>query len=152
MAHRQGLLSVKVWTFLAAGLVLAALMAGRVLILNQMTNMRANIAVLEDRKGFLETRSAILQKTLNHETSAAVICRRARNELKLFSPLEPGLVLVKLPDESGRSSWTWPAWLEGLAGGDQAQAGDFPRLETPGKMVHLSPVTMRTPNASGAVH
>ena len=75
MAHRKGLLSGQVAVLLVAVLLLAVLLAGRVLVLNQMTVMRANIAVLQDRKGFLQTESASLLARWNRETSCGATLR-----------------------------------------------------------------------------
>lgn len=139
MAHRKGLFTAQVGAVLVVSLLLAVLMTGRVVILNQMTAMRTRIAVLEDQKCFLETRSASLQAHWNKQTSAQVICDRAEKELDLINPQEPGLVLVKLPADPGKSRWGWPQWLEGFGGGDPAQAGENLSVRPDGKMVHLTP-------------
>jgi cell division protein FtsB len=139
MAHRKGLVTARVGAALAVGLLLGVLTAGRVLVLNQMAAMRAEIAVLQDEKGFLETKSATLQESWNHETSSAVICDRAARELGLVRPAEPGPVLVKLPVDRDKPRWTWPSWLEGIAGGDQVQAQDLAAGPSGGQMVHLRP-------------
>jgi cell division protein FtsB len=137
---------MRVGLVLAAGLVLALLLTGRVLLLNQITVMRAEIAQLNDRKGFLETRAASLQQRYNQQTSAAVVIGRAERELKLVQPAEPGLVLVRLPRDSGKSRWALPAWLGNLAGGDPAQATPPAAGLTTGAMVHLNPEN-RSPQA-----
>jgi len=139
MAHRKGLFTAQVGAVLAVSLLLAVLLTGRVVILNQMTAMRTRIAVLEDQRCFLETRSASLQAQWNRQTSAQVICERAEKELGLINPEEPGLVLVKLPADQGKSRWGWPQWLEGLGGGDPAQAGVNQSVRQDGGMVHLIP-------------
>lgn len=139
MAHRKGLFTAQVGAVLVVSLLLAVLMTGRVVILNQMTAMRTRIAVLEDQKCFLETRSASLQAQWNTQTSARVICDRAEKELGLMNPVDPGLVLVRLPADQGKSRWGWPQWLEGLGGGDPAQAGQNQSIRPDGTMVHLTP-------------
>lgn len=139
MAHRKGLVSGRVASLLAVVLVLAVLLAGRVLILNQMTVLRANIAVLEDRKGFLETRSASLLEKWNRETSAQVVCRRAASELGLVRDAQPGLVLVRHEASTTGNSWHLPAWLQNLAGGDPVQAAGTAPIRVTGTMVSLEP-------------
>lgn len=139
MAHRKGLITARVGAVLLAGLLLAVLLAGRMVLLNQMTVMRTNIAVMEDRKDFLETKSADLLARWNQETSAQVICARAEKELGLRSPEQPGLVLVKLPADPGKSRWGWPRWLESIGGGDPAQAGELGTGRADGQMVYLVP-------------
>lgn len=141
MAHRKGLLTAQVARWLAFTVFLAALMAGRVVLLNQMTSMRADIATLQDRKGFLETKSASLQERWNRATSAAVVAARAESELGLINPDLPSLALVKLqPEAKGRTRWTWPSWLDGIAGPDVAEAAEVVVPRQDGRMVHLSPV------------
>lgn len=152
MAHRKGLVTARVGWFLAGGLLLAFLMAGRVVVLNQMASMRVSIAVLGDQKDFLETESANLLEKWNHETSPKVVCARAEAELGLISPDQPDLVLVKLPGDQDKSRWGWPHWLEGLGGGDPVQASESHLSRPDGGMVHLSPVAMLASNSQEVAH
>ena len=141
MAHRKGLLSDRLGASLVLILVLGILLAGRVLVLNQMTTMRSNIAVLADRQGFLETKSASLQARWNEATSAEVIVSRAGKELGLIRSQDPDLVLVRYPVSGDKQGWSWPDWIENLAGGDPASAGTQMSMAFDGKMVSLVPVT-----------
>ena len=122
MAHRKGLCSRRVTAMLMVFLLIALLLGGRVLVLNQMTVMRTNISVLEDRQGFLETRAASLLEQWNRATSALVIRDRAEKELGLIMSPEPGLVLVRTPDARDRHGWSLPDWLGNLAAGSEVQA------------------------------
>lgn len=139
MAQRKRFLSAQVGLALGVGVMLAVLMTGRLLLLNQVTTMRASIAVLQDRKGFLETRSASLQERWNQATSLAVVRARAEKELGLMRPDDPGLVLVKLPQEQPKGRSRWPGWLGSWTAGDQAQAGELAPITVEGAMVHLAP-------------
>jgi hypothetical protein len=104
--------------------------------------MRADIATLQDRKGFLETKSASLQERWSRATSAAVVAARAEQELGLINPDLPSLALVKWqPEVKGRSRWIWPSWLEGITGPDAAEAAEVSAPRQDGRMVHLSPVS-----------
>lgn len=141
MAHRKGFLSARLGASFVLLLVLGILLAGRVLVLNQMTTMRSNIAVLADRQGFLETKSASLQARWNEATSAEVIVRRAGKELGLIRSQDPDLVLVRYPASGDKPGWSWPDWIENLAGGDPALAGGQMSMAVDGKMVSLVPVT-----------
>lgn len=149
MAQRKRFLSARVGLVLGVGVLLGALLTGRLLLLNQVTAMRAGIAQLQDRKGFLETRSASLQEGWNHATSLAVVRARAEKELGLERPDEPGLVLVKMPAEEVRGRSRWTGWLGGWGGGDQAQAGEPAAIAVPGAMVHLTPRAAASAVGSG---
>jgi hypothetical protein len=137
MAHRKGLCSRRVTAMLMVFLLIALLLGGRVLVLNQMTVMRTNISVLEDRQGFLETRAASLLAQWNRATSAAVIRARAEKELGLVLSAEPGLVLVRTPDARDRNGWSLPAWLGNLAAGQEVQAAAPPTIVS--DMISLQP-------------
>ena len=138
MAHRRGVGSRRVFAGTMLLLVFAVLLAGSVYVSNQVTGLRAEIARLEDRREFLEADSARLLTVWNKATAPAAITARARQELGLIMPAEPGLVLVQLPVSEQRVS-PWRRLLDKVGGGDVAQAGEMNASWVMGSMVSLTP-------------
>jgi cell division protein FtsB len=132
MAHRKSLISMRMGTLITLGVIFSLLMAGRVVLLNQVTNMRVQNAHLQDRQTFLETRRAALQAQLNQVTRPEVICARASRELGLIQPEVPDPVLVRLPRDRPERRWRLPGWLPALAGGEDAHAQGMIRLQPGG--------------------
>ncbi len=139
MAHRKGLMTVRMGTIIFLAILFAALMAGRVVLLNQVTNMRVRNAQLSEQKSFLETRHAALQARWNHVTRPEVVCARAHDELGLIQPRTPDPVLVRVHEPQRRSRWNLPGWLPALAGGETAHAQDLPPAGAGEGMIRLYP-------------
>jgi hypothetical protein len=140
MAHRRSLLGGKV-TFMTLGaLSVALLMAGSIYISNQTTALRTEIATLESRQEFLEAGSGHLQTRWNAATSTEVVIRRAKKELGLVVPQDPGLVLVYEKGAGKRSgSGLWQKFLSRFGGASAAQAGEDQFGLVVGSMVSLTP-------------
>ena len=138
MAHRRGVGSRRVFAGVILLVVFAVLLAGSVYVANQVTGLRAEIAGLEDRREFLEADSAHLLTVWNKATAPAAITARARQELGLVMPAEPGLVLVQLPVSEQRVS-PWRRLLDNVGGGEVAQAGELNASWVMGSMVSLTP-------------
>ena len=140
MAHRRRLLGSQV-TFTALGaLCLGLLMAGSIYISNQTTALRTDIASLEARQEFLEAGSGHLLARWNAATSTKVIIRRAKKELGLVVPEDPGLVLVyEEGSQKSPGSGLWQKFLSRFGGGNDAHAGDDQVGLVVGSMVSLTP-------------
>lgn len=143
MAHRRGVGSRRVFVGAMLLLVFAVLLAGSVYVSNRVIGLRAQIARLEDRREFLEADAARLLTIWNKATAPTVITARARRELGLVRPTEPGLVLVQLPVSEQRVS-PWRRLLDNVGGGDVAQAGEMNASWVMGSMVSLTPWHTRT--------
>lgn len=137
MAHRRAVGGQKLAVGSVGLLLLAFLLAGSVYISNRVTGLRAEIAQLESQTEFLEAGSARLQSDWNKATAPAVIKDRAWQELGLFSPRNPDLVLVAQPVAGDKVS-VWRRWLDNVGGADAAQAATVPG-PSQGNMVSLSP-------------
>ncbi len=150
MAHRRGLVRGKVTLGIIGTLGLGLLLAGSVFISNQTTGLRTEIAALESRREFLEAGSGLLLTRWNAASSAKVITRRARVEIGLEVPENPGLVLVcrnEVCEDEGTGGWR--RFLSRFGGGDVAQAaGDHVSLVV-GSMVSLTPRNAQAAEASG---
>jgi len=140
MAHRRGLGSRKVLISALLVLVFAVLLGGSVYVSNRVTEFRSEIARLESRREFLESGSARLLTVWNKATSPQVITTRARRELGLVVPTDPGLVLVQVPDGGPRTS-RWQRLLDSMGGGDPAQASELNPAWVMGSMVSLTPLS-----------
>jgi hypothetical protein len=140
MAHRRRLPRGKVTCTILGVLGVGMLLAGSIFISNQTTLMRAEIAGLDSRRECLEAGSGTLMTQWNAATSAQVIVRRARAELGLIVPEEPGLVLVcQVGEPASSGSGLWKKFLSRFGGADAAQAaGDQMNLVV-GSMVSLTP-------------
>lgn len=146
MAHRRRLLKGKVICSILGAFTVTTLLAGSIFISNEATLLRTEIAGLESRKDCLEAGSGQRLIKWNAATSAQVIVRRAKAELGLVVPEEPGLVLVCTEgDQQDEGSGIWKRFLSRFGGGDAAQAaGDRINLVV-GSMVSLTP---RSANAA----
>lgn len=122
MAHRRSLARGRLAIGLAAGVTMAVLMCGAVFLSNEVTDLRADIAVLENRRCCLEAESARLQLSWNRASSPEIILARAQRESGLAVPDEPALVLVQA-DPERRERASWKSLLDGFGGGSVAQAG-----------------------------
>ncbi len=140
MAHRRRLFGGQVTLTILGALCLGLLMAGSIYISNQTTGFRTQIAALEARQEFLEAGSGHLMTRWNAATSTAVVIRRARMELGLVVPENPGLVLVY--EEGSRKtaeSGLWQKFLSKFGGGSLVQAADDQVGLVVGSMVSLTP-------------
>lgn len=146
MAHRRAVVSRRVMAPALLMLVFAVLLIGSVYVSSRVTGLRAEIAELEDRREFLEAGSARLLTVWNKATAPAVITARARRELGLVAPAEPGLVLVQLPDDEQRIS-PWRRLLANVGGGEDARAEGLNPSWVMGSMVSL---TTRQARAQGS--
>ena len=149
MAHRKGLMTARMGSLIALGLLLAILMAGRVVLLNQVTNMRVQKAHLLEKKEFLETQHAALRAELNRATRPEVICARAERELGLIQPRVPDPVLVRLRPTQRDGGWRLPDWLPVLAGGEVAHAQGVPAKAEAEGMIRLRPQAAGTAERTG---
>lgn len=140
MAHRRAVGGRNLLLGAVVAVVFAVLLAGSVYVSNQVTDMRAEISRLEDKRGFLEAGSARLLTVWNKETAPSVITGRARRELGLVVPDEPGLVLVQLRGDEQRTS-AWRRLLENMGGADPVQASEMNPSWVMGSMVSLTPRT-----------
>ena len=140
MAHRRRLAGGQVTLTALGALSLGLLMAGSIYISNQTTALRTEIASLEVRQEFLEAGNGHLLARWNAATSTEVIIRRARRELGLVVPEDPGLVLVH--EEGSRKtpgSGLWQKFLSRFGGGSDVQAADDQIGLVVGSMVSLTP-------------
>ena len=142
MAHRRSLATGRVMIGLLCGVTVGLLMAGAVFLSNSVTNLRAGIAVLENRKCCLEAESARLQTRWNLDTAPQVIMARARVEIGLVAPDEPALVMVRAGEKERSLTRTWQNLLEGLGGGTAAQATSVPVRREAAGLVSLVPRAM----------
>ncbi len=140
MAHRRAVGGRKLAGGAVAVLVFTFLLAGSVYVSNCVTEMRAEIARLEEQRGFLEASSARLLTEWNRETAPALVIARAEQELGLILPAEPGLVLVQLREDEKRTS-AWRRLLANMGGGDPLQAAELDPTWIMGSMVSLTPHT-----------
>lgn len=140
MAHRRRLAGGQVTLTALGALCLGLLLAGSIYISNQTTALRTEIAVLEARQEFLEAGTGHLLTRWNAATSTEVIIRRARKELGLVVPEDPGLVLVyQEGDGSDRGSGLWQKFLSRFGGGTAVQAAEDQAGLVVGTMVSLTP-------------
>ncbi len=140
MAHRRRLLGTQVTLTALGALCLGLLMAGSIYISNQTTALRTNIAALEARQEFLEAGTGHLLTRWNAATSTEVVIRRAKKELGLVVPDDPGLVLVYEEGSVNKpGSGLWQKFLSRFGGGSAAQAADDQVGLVVGAMVSLTP-------------
>jgi hypothetical protein len=142
MAHRRSLAAGRVAAGLLAGLTVATLMAGAVFLSNEVTNLRAGIAVLENRRCCLEAESARLQTDWNRASAPEMVMERARVESGLAMPTTPALVLVRADIEDNEAQAKWRNLLAGLGGGSEAQATAVPARRGSNRLVSLVPRAM----------
>ena len=144
MARRKGVLTFRLAVVIVLVLVLGFLMAGRIFLTNQITGLRASVADLESRKEFLEAGSARLYTQWNGVSSGGVIVERARRELGLIIPENPGLVLVCGGSQEKNQS-AWQKLKNGFPGGDVARVTAEAEEMVAGAMISLVP---RSANAA----
>ena len=138
MAHRRGLLDRRVLRLGMVVMVLAAGLAGALLVTVQVTRLRTSVAELEDRRECLLARTASLEASWAAATTPATIRRRAGIETGLVVPTAPDYVLL----EPAREPTTGGAWRrllanfsgEAVAAGTAGQSGFLA-----GAMVSLQP-------------
>jgi len=149
MARRRGIFTARLLGSLLAVLLLGLLMGGRVFISNQITDLRAEIACLEDQKEFLEAGQADLQAAWNEATSPRTVRRRAESELGLVLPAQPGLALVAVPTDGNGADGLWQRMMDrlGVDGGPLAQAASMEKLT--GAMVSLTPRSAMAAEVAG---
>ncbi|NCQ33665.1 hypothetical protein GW813_01050 [bacterium] len=129
-------------TALAVPLILVgvALLAGAVYVSNQVVACRLNVSRLEDRREFLEARTALLQARWNTVTASRVIQDRAHREIGLEIPRQPSMVLVQAPRSSREDPGLWQRMLARFGGGQTLEAATDPLAGTAaGSMVFLAP-------------
>ncbi|MBU8870479.1 MAG: hypothetical protein KOO60_06410 [Gemmatimonadales bacterium] len=142
MAHRRNLATGRVMIGLLGGVTIGFLMAGAVFLSNSVTNLRADIAVLEGQKCCLEAQSAHLQKRWNLATAPRVIKDRALAEVGLVVPSEPALVMLRPSQPDHPLSRTWHNLLDGLGGGADAHAMSVSASSEAAGFVSLVPRAM----------
>lgn len=122
MAHRRCLISRQVAATLGACLVMGLGLVGLVTLANQVINIREDIAVLEDRREFLEACQARSLARLIAARSPVVIVARAVQELGLVVSDDPDLALVMVSPDDKAGSHDWQHLIDGLGGGEVAWA------------------------------
>lgn len=141
MAHRRGLLDRRALRLAGVVLVLAAGLAGALLLSVQVTRLRAEVAVLEDRRECLLARRASLEVAWSEATDRRVVRERARRELGLVAPRDPDFVLV-VPS-ADPAVGPWQRLLANLGAGDGAGESVTPVHLLAGAMVSLQPRAAR---------
>jgi len=129
-------------TALAVPLVLVgvALLAGAVYVSNQVVASRLQVSRLEDRRDFLEARTAQLQAQWNKVTATRVIQERAHAEIGLDLPERPSLVLVQAPRSVRDDPGLWQRVLARFGGGETLEAATDPLVGSAAAgMVSLAP-------------
>ena len=142
MAHRRALGGRNLMLVAVAVLLGSALLAGSVIVSNRVTRLRAEIARLESRRGFLEAGSAGLLTRWNKATAAGVITARAERELGLIAPEQPCLVLLQVPGDAAPVS-RLQRLLENFGSGN-VPAANAASDRMLGTMVSLTPRASRS--------
>ncbi len=142
MAHRKDLFSRSAALAVPVLLLGVVLLAGVVYISNQVVACRLQIARLDDRREYLDARSALLQARWNALTRADVIQARATREIGLVQAEQPHLVLLQATAGEEEKYGLWRRVLAHFGGGTSLEAATDPLVgaqEHEG-MVSLEPV------------
>ena len=142
MAHRKSLTAGRLVMGLLVGVTTTLMLAGTVFLSNEVTNLRADIAELENQKCCLQASNADLQSAWNAATAADVILARAERE-GFVIPDEPALVLVCTDVRDEVRSRPWQHLLDHLGGGTEAMATGLPARADDSGLVSLVPRAAR---------
>lgn len=139
MAHRRHLIKGRVGLAAMVLLGVGVVLAGSVFVSNQTVRLRRSIAALEADVVVARAENANLHARWNVATAPRAITGRAERELGLIVPADPSPVLAAVRLETPSTlDGVWRL-LQGLGGGEPAQAAVVSGTPAAGKLVSLAP-------------